>query len=116
MIDRRSLRRGALVWSVVGLAIALSAVSHVNPDARLLVAAASIALPAAAALAAVALAAHRDRAAGLLLLISVATPTYFAWVLNVPALFVGLALLLAPAVTIRSQPLRRRTEPVPGRR
>jgi hypothetical protein len=39
---------------------------------------------------------HRDRAAGVLLLVSALTPTYFAYVLNVPALVVGLYLLIAP--------------------
>ena len=62
----------------------------------------SVAFPLAAVLASIALARGRNRTAGLMLLLSVGTPTYFAYVLNVPALLVGLALLLAPDLTVRT--------------
>jgi hypothetical protein len=74
--------------------------SDVNPDARLLAGIASLLGPAAAIAASIALSRRRDRWAGLLLVVSVITPTYFAWVLNVPALLVGLILLTAPRVAV----------------
>ena len=39
---------------------------------------------------------HHDRLAGALLLVSALTPTYFAAIVNVPALVLGLVLLVAP--------------------
>jgi hypothetical protein len=68
----------------------------VNADARLIVATASVVGPLAAVGAARALGTDRDRLAGALLLVSVLTPTYFAVIVNVPALAVGLLLLGAP--------------------
>jgi hypothetical protein len=100
VVDRRVLQIGAIVWAVMGFVVAISAIGDVNSDARLLVIVASIAFPAAAVLAAFALNSHRERVAGLLLLISVATPTYFAYVVNLPALLVGLALLVAPKISV----------------
>ncbi len=42
---------------------------------------------------------HRhDRVAGMLLLMSVATPTYFAEVMNLAALGGGIALLVLPGI------------------
>jgi hypothetical protein len=96
MIGRRALQVGALVWGAVGCAIAVAALPLANDDARLLVAAASAAFPLAAGAASLALGRHRDRLAGLLLVASAATPTYFAWALDVPALVVGVVLALAP--------------------
>jgi len=104
VIDRRVLQIGAIVWAVMGFVLAISAFGEVNSDARLPVGVASIAFPAAAVLAAFALNSYRERAAGLLFLISVATPTYFAYVVNLPALVVGLALLVAPKISVRSRP------------
>ncbi len=104
MVERQMLKTGALVWAVVGLMVALASLGRVNSDALLLVGAASVAFPMAAALASVALGAGRDRTAGLLLLVSVATPTYFAWVLNVPALLLGLTLLVVPRMAVRDRP------------
>jgi hypothetical protein len=108
LIERGVVRVGAVAWAVIAAAVALMSVGAVNPDARLLVGVASVAFPLAAVCASIAVERQRDRTAGLLLLVSVATPTYFAWVLNVPALLVGLALLLAPNLTLRSsQPARQ---------
>jgi hypothetical protein len=104
MVDRRVLQIGAIVWAVIGFVLAVVGFVEVNPDARLLVGVASIAFPAAAVLAGFALSSRRERIAGLLLLISVATPTYFAYIVNLPALVVGLALLGVPKMTVRSQP------------
>lgn len=99
---RRVLEVGALVWAGVAAAVALGSLDEVNPDTRLLVGAASVVGPLAAVGASRLLAHRSDRAAGVLLLVSVLTPTYFAWALNVPALVVGLALLAAPSVAQRS--------------
>jgi hypothetical protein len=81
--------------------IAIASLGSVNDDARLLVGGLTIACPAAAAVASYALAGHRDRVAGVLLVVSVATPTYFFWIVNLPALVVGLALLVAPTAVVR---------------
>ncbi|MCU1484518.1 MAG: hypothetical protein JWN67_1264 [Actinomycetia bacterium] len=100
MDRRRPLQIGALVWAVIGASVALSALGDVDPDARLLVGAFSIGGPLAAVGAARLLARGAGRAAGALLLLSVLTPTYFAYVLNVPALLVGVALVVAPHVVL----------------
>jgi hypothetical protein len=98
-----------LVWAVVGAVVALPALSMVTADARVIVGAASVLGPLAAAGAAVALQRQRDRLAGALLLVSALTPTYFAWVLNVPALVVGVMLLVAPHRLLRHDRSTRRT-------
>ena len=100
VVERQMLRTGALVWAVIGLMVALASLGRVNSDALYLVGAASVAFPMAAALASVALGSGRVRTAGLLLLVSVATPTYFAWALNVFALLLGLALLVFLRMTV----------------
>jgi hypothetical protein len=105
MIPRRMLQVGAMAWGVVGAMIAIASLRSVNPGARLLVATFAVACPVAAVLAAPALAGHRDQVAGLLLVISCATPTYFFWIVNLPALVVGLALLVAPAMVVRGTPV-----------
>lgn len=101
MLPRQVLRVGAACWAVTGAAVALPSIGAANPDAKVLVGLASVGFPLAAVLASWALARNRDRVAGLLLLVSAATPTYFAWELNVPALLVGVALLVAPRLTVR---------------
>jgi hypothetical protein len=93
---RRTLEVGAVVWAMVGVAVALASLGDVNDDARLLVGTASVLGPLAALTASWFLRRLSDRAAGVLLLISAATPTYFAFVLNVPALLVGIVLAVAP--------------------
>ncbi|MGH8993670.1 MAG: hypothetical protein ACRDYV_12635 [Acidimicrobiia bacterium] len=72
-----------------------------NPDARWLVGVASLVFPAAAAVAAIALRRGALRAAGAFLVLSVGTPTYMAYGLNLPALAVGLALLASPSAVLR---------------
>ena len=80
----------------MGAAIALPALTRMNEGAVLLVGAASIVGPLAAAAGSWLAGRGRGRWAGALLLVSVLTPTYFFAVLNVPALVVGIALLAAP--------------------
>jgi hypothetical protein len=89
---------GALVWASTGFAIALASLSAVNPDARPIVALATTLGPLAAIGSVIQLARRADRTAGALLVASLVTPTYFAWVVSVPALLVGLWLVLAPGV------------------
>ncbi len=91
---RKVIQTGAVVWAIVGAGIAVGAVRDVNPDARVVVVVASILGPAAAIAAAVLAGRRRDRWAGALLVLSAATPTYFAVALNLPALLVGLYLLV----------------------
>ncbi len=57
---------------------------------------ASAVFPACAVLAGFAVGRGNVRAAGVLLLLSAATPTYLLWVVNLPALVAGVALLAAP--------------------
>jgi hypothetical protein len=97
MERRRVIAVGAFVWAIVGAGVALSALGDTNADARVLVAVVSIAGPAAAVVAGQLLLRRRDRAAGWFLLVSVLSPTYFAWPLNVPALIVGFGLVVSPA-------------------
>lgn len=104
MTLRRAYQVGALIWAAVGLTIALSALDQVDADALPLLGTLSVALPLTAVLAAAALKRERDRVAGIFLLISVATPTYFAWVVNVPALVVGGLLLIRGRVSLRTVP------------
>lgn len=99
-MGRRLVVIGSAVWAVVGAAIAAASVSNVNDDAKLLVGMSSVLFPLCAVGAAVALDRRRDRLAGALLLVSVATPTYFAYALNLGALVVGAVLLVAPSVIL----------------
>ena len=94
---RQVLVVGSAYWALVGALVALPSVPKATPDARWLIGLASVLFPAAAAAAAVALRRGAIRWAGVLLLVSVATPTYFAWPLNVPALVAGLVLAVAPS-------------------
>jgi hypothetical protein len=94
-MPRWTLQIGAMAWAALGALIAVASLASVNDDARLLVGGLTIGGPLAAAVASYALAGHRDRVAGVLLLVSVATPTYFFWIVNLPALVLGLALLVA---------------------
>ena len=93
---RRALVVGAAAWAVAGACVALIPLRSVNPDARLFIGLMGVAFPSCAAGAAVALARHRNRLAGGLLLLSVLTPTYYLYVLPVPALIVGGILLVRP--------------------
>lgn len=92
---RQVIATGSLCWAVVGWSIALGSLPTVNDDAIVLVAA-SIGFPLCALCARWALHPNRGRLAGSLLVASAATPTYFAYALNLPALIVGLTLLVAP--------------------
>ena len=89
MLSRRGLQIASLVWAIIGWSVALTGLGQVNADARLLVAAASAAFPLAAVGAFPALDRGMDRTAGALLIVSAATPTYFAYAINLPALLVG---------------------------
>ncbi len=100
MSRRRVAEIGAGVWATGGAAMAISSLANANDDARVLVWSASVVFPLCALAAAWALRHHRDRMAGLLLVASVATPTYFAYPLNILALVVGLALLVRPSVVL----------------
>ena len=97
MSRRQALQAGTLVWVVAGAVAGLGSLGGVNADARWLVGAASIVGPLLGAVAALVLGRRADRSAGALLLLSaLVTPTYFAYVLNIPALVVGGVLVVAP--------------------
>ncbi len=100
MNSRRVLQAGVLLWAAVGASVAIPAVTTASNDARLLVGTASVLGPVAAIAASASLARRFDRLAGVLLLASVVTPTYFAWALNVPAFVVGLVLVAAPGIVL----------------
>lgn len=88
----------ALGWTIVGGAIALVGLRDVDDGARLLVVGATVTGPLLAVGAAVLLARQRRRGAGgLLVLSSLVTPTYAAWVLNLVPLVVGGGLDLGTA-------------------
>ena len=98
MLNRQVVRVGSIVWAVIGLAIGISSLGAVNRDARALVAAAAVLGSLAALLASFAVDRLRPRLAGVLLVFSVITPTFFAWILNVPALLVGILLVVMPSL------------------
>ena len=102
MVERRAVQIGVTVWALAGFALAAASVPALSADARVLVGLAAVIFPLCAVLAAFALARGQLRAAGVLLLLSVATPTYFAWPVNGLALLVGVALVLAPGLIVRS--------------
>ena len=113
MTRRAVLQAGALVWAVVGAAIALPALATMNDGAVLVVGAATIVGPLAAVASAWLMGRRSGRWAGALLLLSVLTPTYFFAALNLPALFAGLALLAAPGTVLSDG---REQEPAPRAR
>lgn len=88
MPDRTTLTTaGASLWTLLGGSVSLAGLTNVNNDAVVLVGFFSILGPALAVSAAVAAARGSLRSAGLLLVVSaVATPTYFAYPLNVVVL------------------------------
>ena len=104
MLDKRAVQIGAVMWATAGLLVAAVSLAAIETDALVLVGIASLVFPGCAAAAALAVARGHLRMAGVLLLLSVATPTYFAWVLNLPALVMGAALVVAPRRTVRSSP------------
>jgi hypothetical protein len=93
----KRLAVGAFAWAAVGATVAVTALPGINHDARVLVATASLVFPMCAVGAGIALPRGALRSGGLLLIASVATPTYFAWPLNLPALVAGLVLVVSPA-------------------
>lgn len=100
MSRRRMVVLVALGWAAVGLAIAMMGLRSVNGDAVVLVVVASVLGPAAAVAGAWCVGAGRDRWAGALLLLSVVTPTYFAFAVNVIPLGLGVALVAAPGALL----------------
>lgn len=101
MHRRQVLHIGALVWAAVGAGVALASFDAVNSDARVLVGVATVLGPVAAVAAGRHISRRSDRAAGALLLLSaLITPTFFAYAINLPALVVGLALVIAPTVVL----------------
>jgi len=92
----RQIAVGAIVWAAIGAGVALATVPEVNDDVRIAVAVASVVFPACAVVAAAEFLRNHIRVGGLSLLVSAATPTYFAWALNVPALILGAALVALP--------------------
>ena len=99
---RRALIIGACGWAFVGAVVALTPLPQVNADARLVIGVMGVVFPACAAAAAFALRQHRDRLAGGLLVLSVLTPTYYLYVLPIPALIFGLTLVTAPGKLLKS--------------
>lgn len=108
MADTHTLASiGAAVWAVVGGAVALSQVPAANDDAVILVGVCSVLGPAFAIAAAVWAARRMLGLAGAMLVVSaLATPTYFAYPLNVLVL-VGGVWLLATARGRASMPDRQ---------
>jgi hypothetical protein len=101
MIERKVLSTAAVVWAVVGMLVAVPFVASVNSDVKFLGGFIAVVGPLSALLAARAIARKHDRLAGFFFVLSVLTPTVFAWPLNVPALLVGLALVIGPNAVVR---------------
>ena len=96
-----TLRVGlCLFWACAGATTAFAGLGDVNADARVLVTLASIIGPAAAFVAVFMLINHRRVWAGVALVVSLITPTYYAWPLSVLPVFV-LALLVLDAPRAR---------------
>lgn len=91
MMSERTLAGGAGLWALVGYLLAARWTIPASPGWALVLA--SLLLPACSVLAAAALVRHRIGSAGVLLLLSSATPTYFAWPLNLVALAAGAYLV-----------------------
>jgi len=99
---------GASLWAILGASISLAGLTSVDDDAVLLVGFFSCLGPVLAAAAAVVAARGSLRSSGPLLVLSaLATPTYFAYALNVVVLAAGLWL----AAAARNAEDRRRPEP-----
>ena len=107
LLDRQVARIGSMAWSVIGFALGLRSIGAVNGDARVLVLTVCVVGSGSALMASAAVASRHQRLAGVLLVVSVITPTFFAWVLNVPALLVGVVLIFAPAVVTDRRAFRR---------
>ena len=106
MTMRRAIEVGAVVWAVVGLVVGLRVLQSVNADAQLLVLLACVVGWGAALLASACLSVHRDRLAGALLAASAVSPTVFAWAMNVPAVLIGAALMIAPTWVLSERRVR----------
>ncbi len=103
-MSRWAIPVGCVGWALVGLLLAVSGLDNVNADARVLVLSATALGVGAALLAAWLWSRDRPRWAGLCLVVSVITPTWFAAALNLVPFAMGLAL-----VTGRYQPRHRTT-------
>ena len=106
MTRRQAIEVGAVVWAAVGLVLGLRVLQSVNADARILVLVACVVGAGAALLASACLSVHRDRLGGALLAASAVSPTVFAWALNVPAVLVGAALVIAPTWVLPERRVR----------
>jgi hypothetical protein len=88
------------MWAIIALGIALSA--DVEPDARWIVLPLSVLGPAAAATAGGLVLRGQDVWAGMALVASAATPTYFAWPFSAVAFAAGLTLMIAGRNDVRA--------------
>lgn len=93
-----------IVWATVAFSIALAGLKDIDSPPVVLIVA-SVVGPLAAVAAAMMLSHGADRSSGLLLLVSVGTPTYFAWFLNVPALVLSLMLLVWGKALLPPRPM-----------
>lgn len=84
-------------WAVFGAVLASTLVADATDSGRLVLAALTVLGVGAACAAAWAVQRERPRLAGLLLLVSIVTPTGFAYLPNVLALAGGVVLLARPA-------------------
>ena len=105
MPDRTTLTTaGAGLWAVLGGSVSLVGLASVNDDAVVVVGFFSIIGPALAVVATGMAARGSLRAAGVLLLMSaLATPTYFAYPLNVVAFACGLWLAATARKTVQGR-------------
>ena len=100
--DRSTLRSfewiwiGAALWGFVGAVIAWRGMAAVNADAKRWVGVASTALPLCSMIASLLIKRRRNLGvAGGLLLLSIGTPTYFAWAVNIIPIILIVGLVIA---------------------
>lgn len=87
---------GAVAWAVIGSVIAWRAIGDVNADAKWWVGVASTVLPLSAVAAALLVKRRRNLGvAGVLLFLSISTPTYGAYIVNVIPIMLIVGLVVA---------------------
>jgi len=101
MTKRRGLLEvAALTWAAVAAGGAFGAMLTIDRSSVLLLSVIALVGPIAAMIASQLLGRGADRAAGALLLVSLLTPSYFSWVVSLPALAIGAALVAAPRLIV----------------
>ncbi|MEY2472705.1 MAG: hypothetical protein QOK28_2034 [Actinomycetota bacterium] len=92
---KRLVQAVAVLWGLVGAAIALPAVGDASGTAKVVLLIASVTLPLCALVSAIAVERGRSRVGAILLIASCATPAYMAQLLAIAPLIAALVLLFS---------------------